>query len=205
MTFVTFRGLTLYREKLLLELSRKIANIITRHVNALKWYLIKYLLFFPTFLNGWKGLELSLLLKITSGFSRISRVLRAFLKPILPRMLFFMDVKALWYQNVCDVSVIHLLALWSVFGQNARAPSRSQSFLFVIQSDKRLPQIRPGSNRKYFWRNSGRRRISSLFTRETSRDSRGRGFDPRGPSNTQGPKITEKWGYCLGSVGPASG
>ena len=34
--FVTFRGFTLYREKLLLELSHKTANIITRQVNALK-------------------------------------------------------------------------------------------------------------------------------------------------------------------------
>ena len=36
MTFVTIWGLTLYREKLPLELPRKIANIITRQVNALK-------------------------------------------------------------------------------------------------------------------------------------------------------------------------
>ena len=58
---------------------------------------------------------------------------------------------------------------------------------FVIQSDKRLPEIRPGSNRKYG--------ISEVYSREKLRGvagSRGRGFDPRGPSNTQGPKITEK-------------
>ena len=47
-----------------------------------------YLLFPPMLLNGWKGFDFSLLLKMTSGFSRISRVFSAFgSKPIFAAFL----------------------------------------------------------------------------------------------------------------------
>ena len=130
MAFVTFRGLTLYREKLLLELSRKIANIITRQVNALPM-ILKYLLFFPTFLNGWKGLELSLLLKITSGFSRISRVLRAFLKPIIASYALFSWTLKIYDVRTFVTSVLYTCSRYEAFSDKMREHPANPNLSFL--------------------------------------------------------------------------
>ena len=176
MTFVASRGLSLYREKLLLKLSRKIANIITRQVNALKWYLIKILTVFSNLFERMERIGIKSPIKNNFWLFKDFKSFEGFLETHFASYALFS-----WTLKIYDVRtfVTSVLALWSVFGQNARAPSRSQSFLSVIQSDKRLPEIRPGSNKKYFWRNSGRHRISSLFTRETSRGRGVAGSIPR--------------------------
>ena len=179
MAFVTFTGLTLYTEKnYFSELSCKIANI--------------------TYASGWRSEMIvdKILTVFSNLFERMERI--GIKSPVKNNFWLFKDfksfegfleahfasyalVKDLWCQNICDVSVIHLLALWSVFGQNARAPSRSrtsQSFLFVIQSDKRLPEIRPGSNRKYG--------ISEVYSREKLRGVAGSRVLSPGPKQYSG-------------------
>lgn len=81
----------------------------------------------------------------------------------------------LWTLKLYDVrtfvkSVLYTCACYEAFSDKMREHTVDpiRSLLFVIEGDKRLPRKKPGSNRKYFWRNSGRRTIiSSLFTRET--------------------------------------
>ena len=131
MAFVTFRGLTLYREKLLLELSRKIANIITRQVNALPMIFDKILTVFSNLFERMERIGIKSPIKNNFWLFKDFKSFEGFLEAHFASYALF-----LWTLKICDVrtfvtSVLYTCSRYEAFSDKMREHPANPNLSFL--------------------------------------------------------------------------
>ena len=131
MAFVTFRGLTLYREKLLLELSRKIANIITRQVNALPMVFDKILTVSSNLFERMERIGIKSPIKNNFWLFKDFKSFEGFLEAHFASYALF-----LWTLKICDVrtfvtSVLYTCSRYEAFSDKMREHPANPNLSFL--------------------------------------------------------------------------
>ena len=131
MAFVTFRGLTLYREKLVLELSRKIANIITRQVNALPMIFDKILTVFSNLFERMERIGIKSPIKNNFWLFKDFKSFEGFLEAHFASYALF-----LWTLKICDVrtfvtSVLYTCSRYEAFSDKMREHPANPNLSFL--------------------------------------------------------------------------
>ena len=131
MAFVTFRGLTLYREKLLLELSRKIANLITRQVNALPMIFDKILTVSSNLFERMERIGIKSPIKNNFWLFKDFKSFEGFLEAHFASYPLF-----LWTLKICDVrtfvtSVLYTCSRYEAFSDKMREHPANPNLSFL--------------------------------------------------------------------------